>query len=103
MGIDAAWIKENGEPIQEVHDPAQCLTRLSQQWSTLSHTVCLRFVDPWGDAIFNQGQVPFLLEELRSDLPQVGVAELRVHLEKVIRLVERAQNRTHTYVRFTGD
>ena len=104
MGIDVAWVTESGEPKQEVFDPRQCLARLvTTRWPELGHTKCLRFVDPWGDATFNQGQVPFLLEELRAELFEVREPEAKAHLEKVIRLVERAIDRTHTYIKFTGD
>ncbi len=98
MGINAAWIKENGESKQEVFDPQQCLTRLvTSRWHTLSQTRCLQFVEPWGDAVFNQSQVPHLLQELRAELPEAREPEIKAHLEKVIRLVERAVNQTHTY------
>jgi hypothetical protein len=104
MGINAAWITEDGEPKQEVFDPRQCLTQLAtSRWHDFDQTRCLQFVDPWGDKVFNQGQVPHLLEELRAELSEISDPEIKVHLEKVIRLVERAVNQTHTYVKFIGD
>jgi hypothetical protein len=104
MGIDASWITESGEPKQEVFDPSQHLTSLAtNRWDKLSDTMCLRFIDPWGDATFNQAQIPRLLEELRSELREWNEPEVKSHLEKVVRLVERAVERTHTYIKFTGD
>jgi len=104
MGIDVAWITESGEAKQQVYDPRQCVTRLATSiWPTQRDTVCLRFIDAWGDTTFNQAQVPMLVNELRSSLAGQTDVEICAHLEKVIRLVERAVGQTHTYVRFIGD
>jgi hypothetical protein len=65
--------------------------------------VCLRFVDAFGDAVFNQAQIPVLLAELRSSFSEQTDREVKDHLVKVIGLVERATDRTDTYIKFTGD
>lgn len=104
MGIDAVWITEDGERKREVFDPAQRVTHLAtDRWHKLDQTKCLQFIDPWGDAVFNQGQLPCLLQELRAELQEVGEPSVRVHLEKVILLIECAVDQTHTYVKFIGD
>lgn len=104
MGIDVAWVNEQHEPKQEVFDPRQLLTRLAtSRWPKLSTSVCLRFVLPWSDAVFNQAQVSELLDELRSEVAECKDAEIRAHLEKIVRLVERAVDQTHTYIKFIGD
>jgi uncharacterized protein YqfB (UPF0267 family) len=104
MGIDVSWVTENREPKQQVFDPRQLLTRLaSDSWYDLPNSVCLRFIDPWGNTLFNQAQVPVLLAELQEAHAQQSDAELKAHLGKVIRLLEQANGRTHTYIQFTGD
>lgn len=103
MGIDASWVKEDLTPIQEVFDPRQCLTGAATSRWPNSETVCLRFVDAFGDTYFNQAQIPTLLKELQQDVRNEFDAEARVHIEKVVRLVERAVGRTHTYIQFKGD
>ena len=58
MGINVAWTTETGEPKQEVFDQRQCLTRLATtKWPKLDHTKYLQFIEPWGDAVFNETQV----------------------------------------------
>jgi hypothetical protein len=52
---------------------------------------------------FNQAQIPKLIAELRSQAGSQMDAETRAHLEKVVRLVERATGQTHTYIKFVGD
>src|SRR4051812_30460688 len=101
MGIDVSWVTEGHEPKQEVFDPRQCLTSLATaRWHTLNKTVCLRFIDPFGDTVFNQAQIPYLLAELEAELEQYVEPETKSHLQKTIRLVERAVDQMHTYIKF---
>ncbi|MBT9596298.1 MAG: hypothetical protein IV094_09970 [Vitreoscilla sp.] len=104
MGIDVALVNERHEPKQEVHDPRQCLTSLATgQWLQLQGSVCLRFVDPWGDTVFNQAQLPVLLSELEQSVASQTDPEIKAHLLKVCHLVAKAKDRTHMYVKFIGD
>ena len=104
MGIDVALVNERHEPKQEVFDPRQHLTHLAtDQWPKLENSVCLRFIDPWGDTVFNQSQVPVLLVELEYSAASQTDPELKSHLEKVCRLVARAKDQTHMYIKFIGD
>lgn len=104
MGIDATWITETGERKQEVFDPRQCLTGLAaNRWQSLHETKCLQFIDPWGDTLFNQGQIPYLIEELRREVENTQEPEVKAHLEKVVCLIESAVDSMHTYIRFVGD
>jgi hypothetical protein len=104
MGIDVAWVDERHEQKQFVSDSMQVLTRLAtSRWPKLTSSVCLRFVVPWGDAVFNQAQNPDLLNELSSEFREAQDPQVRDHLRKVIRLVEIAGNETHTYIKFIGD
>lgn len=103
MGIDVFWVNEGLEPKQEVFDPRQCLTSLATSNWPKSETVCLRYIDAFGDTYFNQAQLSMLLQELRSAERETDDPEIREHLTKVVRLVERAIDRMHTYILFRGD
>jgi len=104
MAIEVAWINERQEPKQEVFDAHNVLSSLAMsRWPKLTKSVCLRFIDPWGDSVFNQAQVPELLAELRAEVAEHTDPKIRAHLEKVVRLVERAVEQTHTYIKFIGD
>lgn len=104
MGIDVAWVDERHEQKQFVSDSRQVLTRLAtSRWPKLTSSVCLRFVVPWGDAVFNQAQNSDLLNELSAEVREARDPEVRDQLEKIIRLVELARNETHTYIKFIGD
>jgi len=104
VGIDVAWVDERHEQKQFVADTGQWITRLAtSRWPKLSGSVCLRFVEPWADAVFNQSQIPELVNELRSEIEAASDTGTRAHLEKVTRLVEKAVGETHTYIKFIGD
>jgi len=65
MGIDIRVETENGEALQELLDP-QGLTSWLLGLGDISQTVCLRFVDPYGDTVFNQTQLPVLRAEIQA-------------------------------------
>jgi hypothetical protein len=103
VGINVVWKDERGEPLSEVDDAGMLLSRFAaRKASPVSGSVCLRFLDPVGDACFNQRQLPFLAQELRTARDGVVDPHLVAHLNKVLELVERA-NQVHTYVWFIGD
>ena len=65
----------------------------------LEKTSCLRFIDPYGDTVFNQLQIPLLIEEIQHVAANVSepfdITEMVEFLEDSINL--------HTHVRFIGD
>ncbi len=104
MGIEIAWVDETHKTIAAVSDAMGVITRLAMsRWPDLSNHVCLRFVEPWGDAVFNQTQIPILLTELRAELAATSDAKVAEQLGKVVQLVERSVDQTHTYIKFIGD
>lgn len=103
MGIEVEWVDEDGVQLRQVPDSGERLaTLMNSHWSQ-SNTVCLRFVDPYGDTTFNQAQIPVLLEELRAAQRAEPNAGTRDHLADVIRLVEASSRQMHTYIKFMGD
>jgi len=103
MGINTAWVNERHEIKQEVFDRDFVLTGLTNGWFDLTNTVCLRFIDPWGDTVFNQSQIPVLLSELKAELTRQDDQRASEYLKSVIQLVELAVDQTHTYIKFIGD
>lgn len=104
MGIDVAWVDERHEQKQFVSDSQQILTRLAtSRWPKLTSSVCLRFVVPFGDAVFNQAQNNDLLNELSAEARETSDPKVRSQLQKVIHLVELASKEVHTYIKFIGD
>ncbi len=69
----------------------------------IQNTCCLRFIDEYGDATFNQYQLPVLVQELESILPKSKDSAARESLESLIAFVRKCENNVHTYVKFVGD
>jgi hypothetical protein len=70
---------------------------------TDSRFVCLRFVDPYGDAVFNRIQADFLEADLRLLISECVAQEDRVLLEQVLLLVSACKAEPHLYIKFIGD
>ena len=102
MGIDARLQDERGAVIRELLDPKSLVPRLLPEHNNAS-TVCLRFVDRYGDTMFNQVQIPVLLEELRAAVRSCLHPEARAHGEALVSLVAAGLDHVHTYVLLIGD
>ena len=102
MGIDLQWEGERGNVLEHISDEqglvAQILAAAEEEGS-----VCLRFVDPYGDTVFNQQQIRVFLEEVRAVPAEHLSADAKSHLEKITELAARAQTKVHTYLKFYGD
>ena len=102
MGIDLQWEGERGDVLDRVSDErgfvAQILAAANEEGS-----VCLRFVDPYGDTVFNQKQIPVFLEELLALADEKLSADERLHRDAIAELAVRAQSKVHTYLKFYGD
>jgi hypothetical protein len=102
VGIDVRTETENGQKLSEWGDPRNRTKSLLPSFSDSSF-YCLRFVDRFGDAIFNQAQIPFLASEIRRQLEKIDDRETKNHGEAILRLVESVEGKPHVFVRFIGD
>jgi hypothetical protein len=66
------------------------------------NSVCLRFIDPYGDVVFNQVQLPVLIHELRDMIDHAQDASLKQRLGSVVEFLVASRD-IHVYVRFVGD
>ena len=64
-------------------------------------TVCLQYIDPYGDTYFNQLQLSVLQAEIAGAAKRLP-AELRLRAQNFAAFLRRAEA-VHTYVRFVGD
>lgn len=99
MGIDVSLEDERGEVLERVDDAGNDFAHFLAA-ADLSKTACLRFVDPYGDAVYNQLQLPVLVAELETLARRPGTPVL---LARVIDLARRSAGQVHTYLRFCGD
>ncbi len=102
MGIDIEVIDENGTDINILLDPNALTKELLPPVSDNSSS-CLRFIDPYGDTIFNQYQIPVLISEIERRLYGETKPEIRRHGNKIIELANQALSQVHLYLKFFGD
>jgi len=100
MGIISAVVQdERGNQLgQRVDLPTSLLPDLHDTRFT-----CLRFVDPYGDTLFNRLQVQLLLEDLRVLETLAQSYEQQNAIQRIRALVEECQKEPHLYLKFTGD
>jgi hypothetical protein len=101
MGIDVELQDEAGSTLAKVGDPGSVLKQALPDVDDASFA-CLRFIDPYGDAVFNGLQVKVLIDELQRVRPTVSV-EAQAFLDEVARLAHQASAEPHVYLKFIGD
>ena len=93
---------ENGKKISKLIDPQKIITKIVEDFD-LKSFCCWRFVDLYGDTIFNLFQMEKLKEESEVIKKQTNDKEIQKFLDDLISLVEEGQKEPHQYLRFFGD
>ena len=102
MGIDVLVESESGEVQDEVLDERNLTEKLLPDRDD-GTSPCLRFVDPNGETVFNQLQIPFLVNELEKRARAAIRPEMKSHAESILVAVKAAMGEEHTYVRFSTE
>ena len=102
MGIDIRVESESGEVQDEILDDNNLTEKLLPEHDDTT-SPCLRYVDHDGDTVFNQLQLPVLLQELETRLRAARKPDLKSHGTELLNLIKSAQGQDHTYVRFSGE
>ena len=125
------WTSEDGEVLDEYL--CGWVFDFILATGDFSNTACLRFIDPYGDTVFNRRQAPVLIEELQAaaalvadisvtqqhqtylvsqginpggphpDDPSPSSADVRECTAAIIDLARRCEREVHTYLMFIGD
>ena len=102
MGIEVQLRNERGDILAEVGDADMTLSRAAGR-SAFSATRLLKYLVPWGDAVFNQAQASDLADDIKYILRSEAQALLVGRLEAIAFLVDRLSRETHVYLWFIGD
>jgi len=65
-------------------------------------SVCVRFIDPYGNTTFNQLQLPILVRELEALESRTRDGQAQV-VRALLAFLHQASDRVHAYVTFIGD
>ena len=101
MGIDVQLRDESGEILALVGDPQMVLASATR--NRFTGTRLLKYIVPWGDAIFNEAQAMDLANDIYNVKSENQGTPLFEILSAVEPLVERLSKEVHTYLWFVGD
>jgi len=102
MGIDLFWEDERGKRLGTVSDEKNLSARLLEN-SNLDATVFLRFIDRYGDTVFNQLQIPSLIGEIEHLHATIKDHPTQQQIGAILTLARKSKGEIHTYLKFRGD
>lgn len=103
MGItQVALVDEDSSLQEQVTGDTHLLDELLEK-ATVPNSCCLRFIDFYGDTVFNNLQMESFLAEWRS-VEQLVRSEAERQLSDAVQsLAARCAREPHTYLKFSGD
>jgi hypothetical protein len=102
MGINVVHETESAAEIAGIEDSEHGFSQFLLH-ADIANTVCLKFIDPFGDTIFNQKQIPILADELSRLITLANNDKEAILLKAIAELVKSSIDQVHTYIRFVGD
>jgi hypothetical protein len=102
MGLIIRLEKEDGSHVEELVDYEDLLADILPDGDDPTSRL-LRYVDPYGNTIFNRPQMSDLLAELRALRERSSVDRQRELIKGIQKLAEECQRTTHRYLKFYGD
>jgi hypothetical protein len=102
MGLNITLETEDGEIVEEIGDPTNLLHRLLPSHDDSSYQ-CVRFIDWYGDTVFNRLQMGTFLDEWEQIDSMAQTAEEKELVARVESLAQRCLNEHHLYLKFYGD
>lgn len=101
MGLTIVLEKENGQKLETIEDPQNVLHRILPRIDDKKYQL-VRFVDWYGDTIFNRVQMTPLLDDLQVLLANSNDGEAHL-LKSIQKICEQCRDKVHLYIKFYGD
>jgi hypothetical protein len=102
MGMAIQLEDHQGKVLEEIPDLGRLLARLFPSWGDETFH-CLRYIDPWGDTIFNHLQMEKVISELRRIRAKTTVEAGRAFIDAIEGMATRCKEGEHLYLKFLGD
>jgi glutathione synthase/RimK-type ligase-like ATP-grasp enzyme len=102
MAVNCVLEGEQGDDVERLSDPEGVLNSLipSMEEATFQ---CWRFIDLYGDTVFNTLQMSQFLSELKVIRARCSSAQAARILDELERLGHRCLDEVHLYLKFYGD
>jgi hypothetical protein len=102
MPISVILTDEDGEEVERLDDVGNLLHRLLPSVDDGSYQY-LRFIDWYGDTVFNQLQIePFISEWARLEAAATAPEDKQL-LSRISNLAKKCQAEPHLFLKFEGD
>jgi len=101
MGVDAYLETEVGEKLVELLDPKGIIAQLMPLED--DHFTLLRYVDLYGNTVFNRMQMDQMLIELEQLKNSSRSNEEINYIKQLEDMARRCQSEPHLYLKFYGD
>ena len=103
MAVTAVVLEdEHGTPLLRIEDEQLVLRRLLPPFDDATSPM-LRYVDPYGDTVFNRLQMEAVLQELDRLAAQADGTSESQFFERLRGAATRCAGEPHLYLRFVGD
>ena len=102
MGFNVILEDEDGATLEELDDSQNLLTTILPSYDEKSFHH-LRFVDPYGDTVFNRPQMEAFMEEWQRLASKPQWADAKEIHRRVATLAKRCNDEVHLYLRFRGE
>ena len=103
MGIiKVALVDEHGIDEAEVDGDTHVLDPILPQFQS-DRFHCLRFIDPFGDTVFNRLQMQRLIQEWNAVQSAASDVPTQNLVAQVADLIRKGAAERHTYLKFFGD
>jgi hypothetical protein len=88
--------------LEEIPDLESLLARLFPSWEDAGFH-CLRYIDPWGETIFNHLQMDKVISELQRIRARTSVEAERAFVDSIEGMAARSKEGEHLYLKFLGE
>lgn len=102
MGVDIVYQDERGKELDKVIDSDNLIGKILLDLKG-SPSYCLRYIDLYGDTVFNRMQIDQLRKEFESVLDKSKDGHIKSFIEKILVLIGKCKKNVHTYIKFIGD
>ncbi len=102
MGMVVSLQTERGEDIKSAGDPRNLLGGLLPSLDDSTYQL-LRFIDPYGDTVFNRLQIDTFIAEWRQLYRYAKTDDEHQVIKQVEELAEACREQPHRYLKFIGD
>lgn len=101
MGIDVRLENSVGDAIATLLDYDDSLEKIALECEP-RRSAALRFIDAYGNTVFNRLQVPYLIRELERAREQLSDPVILQFTEDLLTLARRCRDEVDTYLKFYG-